>query len=160
MIFTPDSGHAYSCVSQAVCKNLSVKGFKGLEISPPLCRHNGGQVSLWSALLKQFTRVWVWEKPDRLMVMPCGGWIEQNTSVCLSHWHLLLRTQWLGTHCYGSVAGGIDQKVRMFKCNSHFILKPFSLGFVLFSICLKGPWMRAILVVLIRLRIWTIVGFN
>ena len=40
LIFTPDSGHAYSCVPQAVCENLSVKGFKGLEISALLFRHN------------------------------------------------------------------------------------------------------------------------
>ena len=44
--FTPDSGHAYHMSHQAVCENLSVKGFKGLEISTLLFRHNRGQVSL------------------------------------------------------------------------------------------------------------------
>ena len=42
LFFTPDSGHAYSHVPPAVCKNLSVKGFRVLEISPLLFRHNRG----------------------------------------------------------------------------------------------------------------------
>ena len=98
LIFTPDSGHAYSYVPWAVCKTLSVKGFKWLEISPLLFRHNRGTGVTLTCFAEAVQKGLGVRNPDRLKVTPCGGWIEQSTKVCLSHWHLLL-----GTHCWGSI---------------------------------------------------------
>ena len=90
--------------------------------------------------------------PCSLLVTPCGGWIEWSTEVCLSHWHLLLGTQWLGCPLlwlyfwrYGSESEGLL---------AQFTLAPQSsqIGVCIVQHLFKRTWIWATLADLIRTK--------
>ena len=112
-------------------------------------------MSFWHALLKQFTRVWVWEKSSQINGHTLWGLNR------VKHKGLFVSsTAILGTHWWGPIVIVLFVEVWIRK-------EGFASGIhtcplkLLNWVCIvqhlpKRTWIRATLVVLIRLRMWTI----